>query len=259
MADRFHSLLLPQGWLGFVRYMVVENLRRQYARTRIGPLWIVITQFVMIFGIALVFYSVFDRELTDFLPFISASILSWNMMAPAISNAPNVFVNNAPLIQSFRLPAGIFPLQTTLNSMVLFLNGLVVHIIVMLWLGKSIAAMPLLFPAMLVVGLVLYPLIAILGIAGSRLRDLGPLVGSVMYMAFLITPIIWERDFLADGARWIVDYNPLYHLIEIMRRPMLGQIPAMEHVVISCSMALIALAVGELVFRRLSRPLPFWV
>lgn len=254
----FHSLRVPDDWLGFVWYLARENIKRQYTRTRLGPIWIVLTQFVMIIGIGLVFFTIFNRPFDEFLLFISASILSWNLISVTVTTAPTVFVANGPLIQSFRLPAAIFPMQTMLNSLIVFLHGLVVHVALMLIMGVSLAMLPLLLASLVVITAILYPAIAVLAILGSRFRDLGPAVGSVMYMAFLITPIIWERISISGKMVWIVDLNPFYHMIEILRRPMLGTLPSTTSVVATLIMAACSMIVCEVFFRRFSRPLPFW-
>lgn len=254
-----NSLMVPRDWLGFVWYLSMENIKRQYARTRLGPLWIVLTQFIMIGGIGFVYFTIFKQPLQQFLPFISASIITWNLISQSISSGPMVFVSNASLIQSFRLPFAIFPIQSFLNALILFLHGLAIHVLLMLALGRSFATMPLVIPALLVVAAIIYPVIAVLGILGSRFRDLSPAVGSFMYMAFLITPIIWDRFNIGGGMLWIVDLNPFYHMIEIVRRPLLGELPSLMSVLATLVMAALTPLLGELFFRRYARPLPFWV
>lgn len=254
-----HSLRVPDDWLGFVWYLASENIKRQYARTRLGPLWIVLTQFVMIVGIGLVFYSIFNRPLDEFLLFISASILSWNLISVSITTAPLIFIAQSSLIQSFRLPFAIFPLQNLVNSLIVFLHGLAIHMVLLFALGGSFKTLPLIPVSLIGVAAILYPLMAALAILGSRFRDLSPAIGSVMYMAFLITPIIWDRLHIGSGMRWIVDFNPFYHMIEVLRRPMLGTLPSLESSVVVLGLAIVSLVFGEWFFRRYARPIPFWV
>jgi len=254
-----HSLRVPSDWIGFVCYLAIDSIRRQYARTKLGPLWLILTQFVMIAGIAFVFFSIFKRPLGQFVLFISASILAWNLISVSITTAPTVFTGQSSLIQSFPLPFSIFPLQTMLNSLIVFLHGLAIHIVLMLALGGSLKTLPFLVLSLLVIVAIIYPAIAALGILGARYRDLAPMVGSIMYMAFLITPIIWDRIDIGGGMIWIVDLNPFYHMIEVVRRPMLGTLPSTRSMVVTLAMAGIALAAGEMFFRRYARPLPFWI
>ncbi|MGD9827244.1 MAG: ABC transporter permease [Hyphomicrobiaceae bacterium] len=259
MRAPLNSLAVPADWLGFAWYQATDNLKRQYNRTKLGPLWIVLTQFVMIFGIAFVYSSVFNQPINDFLPFISASILTWNIISPTIAGATTVYVAAASMIQSFRVPVAIFPMQSIINQVIIFMHGLVIHSMMLLFVGKSLALLPIALLMALLLAVILFPFIAVLGILSARFRDLGPAVGSFMYMAFLLSPVIWKRETLGVPRRWIVDYNPFAHMLEIVRQPMIGNWPPSFSLSVCVCMAIVSVVVGELVFRRLSRPLPFWV
>jgi len=253
------SLILPRDWWNFVAYQAWDSLRRQYARTKFGPWWVVATQFVMIGGIALVFSAVFNQILTDYLPFISASIITWNLISPTITQSPTVFVSGYSIIQSFRVPFAIFPIQLILNNYFVFLHGVIVHVWVLALMGKPLWLLPLGLAMSVVVVMIVYPTVALIGILGARFRDLGPAIGSVMFMMFLFTPVIWERRALTEDRRWLVDFNPFAHMIEIVRAPFIGNMPATESVIVCMVLAVAATLAGELVFRRTSRQLPFWV
>jgi lipopolysaccharide transport system permease protein len=259
MNARFRSLLIPRDWWGFTVYQAIDSLKRQFNRTKLGPFWIVLSQFVFISGLALVFSSVLKQPLVDFLPFISAGLITWTLIASAITSAPLVYLQGSSVIQSFRVPFAIFPMQSIVNGLILFAHGCAIHLLVMLALGKSIALMPLALVMVLLLVVILYPFVAVLGILGARFRDFAPAINSAMYMAFLMSPVIWQRQILAEDMRWIADLNPFAHMIEIVRQPMLGQWPPTLSLIICVVMAVVSVAVGETIFRRLSRPLPFWV
>jgi ABC-type polysaccharide/polyol phosphate export permease len=39
---------------------------------------------------------------------------------------------------------------------------------------------------------------------------------------FFLSPIMWKADMLTTNQRFLADINPLYHMIEIIRAPLLG-------------------------------------
>ncbi len=245
--------------MGFVWYQAREDIKRQYARTRLGPIWIVLTQFVAIMGIGLVFFTIFDQPLERFLPYISASIISWNVFSVSIATAPTIYTMQSPVIQSFKMPFAVFPVRSFLNILAVFAHGMIIHVAMMLFFGISFWYFPVLAVSLVLITTILYPIIAVLGILGARYRDLAPALVSVMYVAFLVTPVIWDRFGIGLQMVWIVDYNPFYHMIEIMRRPMLGAMPTTTNFIVCFVLAAVSLVGGEWFFRRFSRPLPFWV
>jgi lipopolysaccharide transport system permease protein len=55
---------------------------------------------------------------------------------------------------------------------------------------------------------------------------------------FYATPIIWGSEMLPRKiGEIILDFNPFYHLITIIRAPLLGQMPVFLNWVVSVSMA----------------------
>jgi len=98
-----------------------------------------------------------------------------------------------------------------------------------------------------------------LSVLGARFRDLNPAISSIMILVFLITPIFWQRSGMAPSKAWLVDYNPFYHLIEIGRRPLLGQFAAPIDWVVSASIAAGLLLAGSLVFMNMRRKIYYWI
>ena len=64
------------------------------------------------------------------------------------------------------------------------------------------------------------------GMVSARFRDVPPLVGNIIQILMFVTPIFWFSSQLGPGAQPIITYNFMFHLIEVMRAPMLGAAPA---------------------------------
>jgi lipopolysaccharide transport system permease protein len=91
-----------------------------------------------------------------------------------------------------------------------------------------------------------------------RYRDLAQVVAVATQMTFLVTPIFWKVQILAD-QQWLATCNPIFHLLEICRAPMLGKsIPWSSWgavTVLNVAGCLIAFAV----FARCRRRLAYWM
>jgi ABC-type polysaccharide/polyol phosphate export permease len=69
----------------------------------------------------------------------------------------------------------------------------------------------------------------LLGMFCLRFRDVQQLVTSLVQIAMFVTPIFWPPGDLHGAAHTVfVDLNPLYHVIVLVRSPLLGQEPAAE-------------------------------
>ena len=59
--------------------------------------------------------------------------------------------------------------------------------------------------------------------------------------------------------RWIADSNPFYHMVQIMRSPLLGQAPDLLSWAVTILMAITSLALALFVFVRYRHRIIFWL
>ena len=73
-----------------------------------------------------------------------------------------------------------------------------------------------------------------------------------MQMAMYVTPIMFPGELLRNrGMSWVVDFNPLYHMVEIVRRPLVAAQPAapLDYIVSALVLAMLgALASGIIAY-----------
>jgi len=84
------------------------------------------------------------------------------------------------------------------------------------------------------------------------------IVTSLMQVAFFATPIIWSTEALTgDALLW--NLNPFYHLIEIVRAPLLGfRVPVHSWVAVA-AMGVVGWVVTIVAFRQFHRRIAYWV
>jgi lipopolysaccharide transport system permease protein len=85
-----------------------------------------------------------------------------------------------------------------------------------------------------------------------------PIITSLVQVAFFFTPIMWTPDLLKDRA-WIADFNPLYHLIELVRAPLLGQIPAGISWLWAIGTVLLGFACAQALLKAKRHKLTYWL
>lgn len=103
------------------------------------------------------------------------------------------------------------------------------------------------------------------GIIATRFRDVAPLLEALTQLLFYVTPIVWMTNTLKDqggavaGRARIAEINPLYHYMEIVRAPMIGEPVAAYHwwIVIGCTV--LGLLIAGLVMRKWRFRVSYWV
>jgi ABC-type polysaccharide/polyol phosphate export permease len=102
--------------------------------------------------------------------------------------------------------------------------------------------------------------VVVLSIVAARFRDIQLIVSTVLQLVFLLTPIMWEAKSLRGIAvTYVVDLNPIYHLIEVVRRPLLGETPMIVSWLVASMTAAGCLAAGSIFYARYRHRIAFWV
>ena len=255
-----YSLILDRAWLPHSLHFLYRDIARQYDRTAFGIVWLLIAQTITISGIALVYSTVFQVALKDFFPYLAISLLSWNLISGTIAEGPRVFHSAGPILNAFPVPYATFAFRMVLRYFVSFAFGLPIFFVVAFWFDVPM------FPTLLLclinlplLALLLYPTANILGIVGARFRDVAPTVGSLIYLLFLISPILYQPSAIPGRGGLLLLLNPFYYLLELVRRPFLGEVPGPRIYAVVIVMTLLAWVMSAYANRRLGRFVVFWV
>lgn len=211
---RLWRLAWSLGWL---------DIRLRYRGSILGPLWLTISTGVMVGSLGFLYSALFHMSLHEYLPFLALSQVLWTFLATLVGEACGAFTEAEVVIRSVRMPFFLFSLRILVRNVLVLGHNilviLVVYVALRLWPGAAaLLAIPA-FPVWIADALALSLL---LGGICARFRDIQPIVGSVMQIAFFMSPILWKPSQLGARAVWL-PFNPFYDLLEIVRAPLLGE------------------------------------
>lgn len=238
------------GWL---------DIRLRYRGSLLGPFWVTLSTSVMIGALGLLYGSLFHMDLRAYLPFLALSLVLWTFLAALISEGCLCFTESETVIRSVRMPLCVFPLRVLVrNALVLAHNVVVivlVYVIFAIWPG---------WPALLSLpGIALWlvdgmAMCLLLGAVGARYRDIPPIIASVVQIAFFMTPVIWKPEQL--GARgWVLPFNPFFAMLDIVRAPLLGELPSAAAWGAAAGYSALLLALAWWLFVRARARVAFWL
>jgi lipopolysaccharide transport system permease protein len=100
----------------------------------------------------------------------------------------------------------------------------------------------------------------LLGVVCTRFRDMPNIIASILQVMFFLTPIIWMPKLLPERAgTMLLDINPFYHLLEIIRLPFLGQLPNGISWFFALGMAVVGWTITLKVFGRYQHRIAYWL
>lgn len=251
-ATRRYSLVGMLGW---------QDVRQRYRRSAVGPFWLTISMAVMIGTIGFVFGQIFKSPITEYLPFLAAGVIFWGFISTVIAEGCTSFIAAEGIIKQLPIPLFVHILRMIWRNILILAHNIVIFPIVLLAVDRPLSWMALIsIPGLLLVVVNLTWIALILGVLCARYRDLPQIVGSILQIVFYLTPIMWMPNLLPERAGiYLLDSNPAYHLLEIIRAPLLGQLPTTSNWEISLAMALIGWALAIEVYGRYKRRIAYWL
>jgi lipopolysaccharide transport system permease protein len=94
----------------------------------------------------------------------------------------------------------------------------------------------------------------------ARFRDIPQVVTSVMTILYFVSPVLWQPSLIPAGAaHLLLGLNPKYHLLQIVRLSLLGQIPTLENWALCFAFAVVGWAGVYLAMRKFKTQIAYWV
>ena len=208
----------------------LNEIRRRYARSKIGQFWVTISTAIMVAALGLVWSTLWRMPIGELLPFISISLILWGLISGTLGEATTVFVQSGPMFlnQGMSFSTAIYAL--IYRNLLIFAHNLPVIVATMIIFSVPLRATAILaLPGIVLLVLTLLWLGYLVAIACVRFRDLTQVVQSGLLIAFFVTPILWKPDQLLFQNPYFLLLNPFAALLAVVREPLLGQIPSLSN------------------------------
>ncbi|XTZ37598.1 ABC transporter permease [Salmonella enterica] len=208
----------------FWLHLSLSDLRARWRRSFFGILWSIIQPLGITILISIVFGKMFNTSITTYAPYILSGILIWDYLITCVTGGSLSFVQADAYIKQCKHPLAIYTLRIVLTASFILVPAcfsLIGWTLVVLpenfdwcWL----AALTI-FPILI---LIAWPLATILAYIGVRFRDIPYALGLIMQGLWFISPVYFDtKIFRSGGLNALIDYNPIYHLLQIVRAPLL--------------------------------------
>ena len=238
------------------------DIRQRYRRSVLGPLWSTISLITFAAAVSLVYSRLLGTQGDASYPlYVALGLLIWGFIAGVITEACVCFTAHDRLIREIRVPLFCHVLRLVWRNLILFFHNVVVYPLLLIYLELKPEPIALLSLAGIVLMVANAAWIGlVIGIVSARFRDLPPLIANALQLSFFITPVLWLPSMLGGITRGIVaDYNPLSAMIDVVRAPLMGQLPnATSYYVVVGSM-LIGWGIALVTLAHCRARLAYWL
>ena len=235
------------------------EILQRYKRSVLGPFWLTASMAVMVISLGFLYSELFKQEISTFMPFFCIGLLVWGFISSVLNEAGMLFCSNEFFIKQIRLPFTLYVWKFIWSRTIIFAHNFVIYLGLLayfqFWPGLPAVAAFAGFVLIMTNALLVS---TYLGMISTRFRDVPQIVSSSTQVIFFLTPVLWKPELLGRH-RYIADWNPFYHLIEIVRAPLLGQWPAATTIMVVFALTLINFVVAAVFFPRFRARIAYWI
>ena len=235
-----------------------QDIRQRYRRSTLGPFWLTISMGALVGGLGVLYAGLFRMDVADYLPFVAAGLIIWGLLSGLITEGCAAFIGAEGIIKQVNLPLSVHVYRVVWRNLIVFAHNVAIYVAAAVifsiqpgWTGL------LVLPGLALLCLNGVWMGLLFGLVSARFRDVPQIVASVVQVAFFLTPIIWKPELLPDRA-FVLDLNPFFHLVELVRAPSLGQAPGLVSWFAAAGITLGGWLVTLLMYRRYRWRIAYW-
>ncbi len=247
-----HNLGSKKQYFFVIQELTAREIKRKYARSRLGILWSVLNPLLMMIVMTMVFSYMFKRSIDNFPLYYLTGSLFWNLFNEGTNHSMSALVDNKTLLLRAKLPRQTFVLSRMYTSLANFGFSCVPYLLMLVFFRIKPSWTMLLFPLdvllMLAFSMGIGYLLSILYVFFADIRYL---YGVFLRILLYLTAVFYPVSSLPDALQKVVGLNPVYMSIYIARECMVyGRAPHYSAWLKLSLAALASCAAGWIVFNR---------
>ena len=232
--------------------LVKRDFTKKYKRTVLGIFWSVLSPLMMLIVQALVFTKFFGRNTPHYIIYLFCGNLVFNYFKESTNVGMGALMENSSIFSKINVPKYLFLLSKNVASFINFIIILVIFFVFVLADGISIGwnfimlVIPIgcLIVFNLGMGLILSALF-------MMFKDIKYLYDIFTMMLMYFSAIFYTTDIYSPTIQKLFYINPMYVYIEYFRQVVIeGVIPSLGLNVLAVGYALIALAIGAIIYKK---------
>ncbi len=263
-ADHVPQEAILDMWLGLKLYdmwgrFAFHEIRQRFRRSVLGPFWLTASMAVLVGPLGLIFSTLFQQDIAATLPYIAVGLIFWGLLTSCITEGSVAFISRDGYIRNVPMPVSIHIYQMLARNVIIWGFNMAIYFALAIYFRMIPNGNTLYF---LISGPLLLINIAwmalFVGILSTRYRDIPQVIASLIQVVFFVTPIFWSEKTMPTRPAFVTA-NPLYHLIEIVREPLLGNPPTLLNWSVAVGLAIFGCMGVTLLYRRAQPRIAYWV
>ena len=240
--------------------IVRRELSNRYVGSLGGGLWALVQPLLLLAIYSFVFRVIYgvrfpELEQRSFVVFVASVLWPWMAFSEGLQRGTQAIAGNASLIKKVAFPHELLVYAAVGATFVLHLFGYVVVLVGLALTGETLhlAALPLMLAAWLTLFALSCGLAFVTAPLQVFLKDVEHILTPTLMVLFYGTPILYPMSRVPESVSWVMQLNPLAHILDPMRQGLLqGRFDNSGHLLVALLGALVLAWACKRMFNRLS-------
>ncbi|MCX7124795.1 MAG: ABC transporter permease [Gammaproteobacteria bacterium] len=209
-----------------------QDIRLRYRRSSLGPFWITLSMSITIYSLGILYSHLWKTTLPEYMLYLASGLLAWALISSVVNESASIFLEAKGYLLQIHIPFSVFIMRLLVRNFIIFLHNIVAVVPLLIYYHLLFNwHLLILIPSLILILMPLFVISMLLAMINLRFRDIAQLVTSLMNLAFFATPVMWVASNLPEKYRGVIHWNPFAQFVEIIRAPLMGQLPS-EHSVL---------------------------
>jgi ABC-type polysaccharide/polyol phosphate export permease len=234
--------------------LAVNDIAGRYRGSLLGPFWITLAQAAFVFGISLVYGDLMRVSIEKYVPWMATGVVMWTLISGMIIESSDAFIAGSVIIRQTSIPLPLFVWRVVCRALLNFAHQIIVIIAVSIWFHYIFHIHYLQFLIGFFLVLMNITWIAFMSaVICARFRDVQQIINTALQLIFFISPVIWIPNEMAGARGTLLRVNPIFHMLEATRTPLIGQVADWNSYVFLVVMGLVGWLVTFLLYGSVRR------
>jgi len=238
--------------------LMVRGFKEKYKNSFLGIFWSLLNPLLNVLIFAFIFTVIIKIGIKNYPLYLLCTIFPWNFFHTALTNSVVSILEDVYFVKNTSFPNEAIPLAVVIVNFINFLIDLLILFCILLLLGKSINALWLYVPFLLIIEFFLVLGLSVLS-AGLYVifRDLNFILNLILRLFFYFIPVIYTIEFVPRNLRFIYQLNPLAVIIDGFAKVLFyGVAPDLKWTIFAFLEVIVIFLISFKIFQRIKKIIP---
>ncbi|HBB52582.1 MAG TPA: ABC transporter [Legionellales bacterium] len=258
LQDFFEAMKKANVWI----LMAWQDIQFKYRRSTIGPFWITLSMAIMVYTMGFLYSYLWHLPTHDYFTYLATGMIAWNLISTILIEATDTYLVCVGLIRQIKMPYFLYMHRMCTRNFIIFGHNILIMIpIYLIYANQFPVSMAyFLLPIHLFVlyfNAILFS--NVIAMICARYRDIGQIIKSFIQILFFLTPVMWKMSALPPHIQNLMQLNPFYHYVELIRCSLLGVYPSEMNYLMMGIFTGLGILMNQLIFVRYRSRIVYWL